>query len=223
MHHPSPVPGQEGSSTPRKRAHQRPRTNSTRPLLHPTGPAACTARGSAANPSLCIPGEGHAPQDSGTRSQRSRWARGVFFQSSQGGREQERPSLRRPRCKPRAETAGCSVPWVCAGASRNLSWVCVGRCLQGRKVIGAGPGEWAIQMPRAQSLTSLSLNFISQETLAGSNTGESTRAICVLASPGVSRVMDPLERGKGWLLARTSLLWMKLCFQGGMAALQPGE
>lgn len=78
-----------------------------------------------------------------------------------------------------------------------------------------------IQMPRAQSLTSLSLNFISQETLAGSNRGESTRAICVLASPGVSRVMDPLERGKGWSLARTPLLWLKLCFRGSMAALKP--
>jgi len=78
-----------------------------------------------------------------------------------------------------------------------------------------------IQMPRAQSLTSLSLNFISHETLAGSNRGESTRAICVLASPGVSRVMDPLERGKGRPLARTALLWVKLSLHGGMAALKP--
>lgn len=113
------------------------------------------------------------------------------------------------------------VLWVCRGACRNLSWVCVGRCLQGRKVIGAGPGERAIQMPRAQSLTSLSLNFISQETLAGSSGGESTRVICVLASPGVSRVMDPLERGKGWPLARTPPLWTELGFHGGMAALKP--
>lgn len=47
----------------------------------------------------------------------------------------------------------------CEGASGSLSWVCVGRYLQGTKNIGAGPGEWAIQMPQAQSLTSLSLNF----------------------------------------------------------------
>lgn len=76
-------------------------------------------------------------------------------------------------------------------------------------------------MPRAQSLTSLSLNFISQETLAGSSGGESTRVICVLASPGVSRVMDPLERGKGWPLARTPPHWTELCFHGSMAALKP--
>lgn len=133
--------------------------------------------------------------------------------------------MARSRNVPGAKPVGdsCSVPWLCEGVSGNLFWVCVGRSLQGTKNIGAGPGEWVIQMPQAQSLTSLSLNFISQETLAGSNRGESTWAICVLARPGVSGVMDPLERGKGWPLARTSLLWMKFWFHGGSETRQSGR
>lgn len=190
-------------------------------MEHPenaSGQRAPRKQRSTANPS----GEGHVPQDLGTRSPRSRWARGVFLRSRQGGRSGSVPPSAGPGANPGARwPAAPSCVCVCAAASGNLSRLCVGRCLQGRKGIGAGPGEWVIQMPRAQSLTSLSLNFISQETLAGSNRGESTRAICVLAWPGVSRVMDPLERGKGWSLARTPLLWMKLCFRGSIAALKP--
>lgn len=65
---------------------------------------------STANPSrgrACAAGFGH-PQPALTLGERG-------VSSKQAGRpEQERPSLRRPRRKPRGEMAGCSELCVCA-------------------------------------------------------------------------------------------------------------
>lgn len=196
---PSPVCAQGGLPDRALRERKRitsPPQNSRHPRGHPSSPAACAA-GQGGKPLAGYPGDGHVPRDSGTCSQRGDSSK------QPGWPEQEGPSL--PPHTPlqsQGGDGGCSLLCVCGAASGNFSRVCVGRCPQGRKVIGAEPGAWAIQMPWAQSLTSLSLNFISHETLAGSNRGESTRAICVLAWPGVSRVNGSTGAGQGVALGK---------------------